>query len=415
MNNKATKILIYPMLNTHSITIGMYIKSGQFYNETKLGIAHLLEHLHFRQLNSLSQKELYYKMEKMGSTLKAVTYRDFIKFSMKIAPCFLEECLDLFSKIIYANNWTENNFQKEKQVVINQIDEKERYSWFENNVRKTVFTDHPMSHGIMGLKEQVKAITIEDVQEYKKQIFNRSNILICVTGHISEQNRQSILEWANNLSIPNGLAERAVLPPKDFGNRKTKIDLISDSNDGIIDVNISFDLLYHKEEKEMITILNCILGEGVGSRLQMKVREDKGYTSDISSYLEWYADFAVLHICFSVKRDLLKTCLSEVVLEISSLKTKITEKDLEVSLPFYTTNCMFYEDDTEEMNFLLAYSEIIFGEIYKPLSIKNNKKTADKLSVLAGNIFSHNNMCVVMVGDTKDLTTNDIVKIMSKL
>lgn len=75
-------VLFHQMPNTHSVTVGLYVKAGCLYeNEHHIGITHLLEHLHFRKLGVLSQKELYYKMECIGSTLRAATYRDFLKFT----------------------------------------------------------------------------------------------------------------------------------------------------------------------------------------------------------------------------------------------------------------------------------------------------------------------------------------------
>ena len=72
--NNGLKVLVYPMLNTHSVTIGLYIKAGSGYEKGRfVGTTHLLEHLHFRKCGNLSQEELYYKMERIGSTLRAVT------------------------------------------------------------------------------------------------------------------------------------------------------------------------------------------------------------------------------------------------------------------------------------------------------------------------------------------------------
>ena len=73
--NNGLKIVEYPIDNAQSIEIGLYIKAGARYeNKGDNGITHLLEHMHFRQLGNMKQKEIYEYAEKMGSTLRGTTY-----------------------------------------------------------------------------------------------------------------------------------------------------------------------------------------------------------------------------------------------------------------------------------------------------------------------------------------------------
>lgn len=80
-------VYYYPIKNAYSTSIGLYINIGAR-NETyeQSGISHVLEHLHFRRLEQLSQKELYLKMDKIGATLKASTHKELMRFYMKLRP-----------------------------------------------------------------------------------------------------------------------------------------------------------------------------------------------------------------------------------------------------------------------------------------------------------------------------------------
>lgn len=71
---------------------------------------------------------------------------------------------------------------------------------------------------------------------------------------------------------------------------------------------MSFDISNYKENEELLPILKCILGEGTGSNLQERIREELCYTCAIAAYIEWYKDFAALYISFSVPRKVLKKC-----------------------------------------------------------------------------------------------------------
>lgn len=182
-------ILFHRMPNTHSVAIGLYIKAGSGYeSEEQNGITHFLEHLHFRRLGEIGQEELYYRLESMGTSLRGVTYSDFLEFSMKIAPDHIKESLFIFKNLIDADNWTDEEFSKEKQVVINQIKEKESFLFVEDEMRKVVFRNSLLSRRIIGTIENVQHFQKQDIQNYKKQIMNAQNIIFCITGNVDSDN-----------------------------------------------------------------------------------------------------------------------------------------------------------------------------------------------------------------------------------
>lgn len=379
-------ILLHNMPNTHSVTLGLYIRVGTG-NEDVPGITHLLEHLHFRRLGTLTQDDLYYKMECMGTTLRASTYRDFLKFTLKITPNHFEDGVEIFKNLIETITWSDEEFEKEKQVVVNQIIEQGDYVSIEKEVQKQIFGKHPFGREIMGSKADVELLTKLDLVAYKKRIFTSENMLFCVTGNLTDLNCEHMMQVMQTVPVyMNSIQEQAAIP-KDFHHRKPDVIFHEVQDENPLDVNLSFDITYDKHTKDLLTILNCILGEGVGSRLQKRIRETKCYTSDIFSYVEWYRKFAVLHIRFSVEKTRLDECVNEIINVLNELKSGIQKKDLDVTLPFYTTNHVFYEDDTEEMNFQLAYNEFILGTGYQRVTLENNESTIRKIQSLASGLF----------------------------
>ena len=412
--NNGLNVFFYQMSNTNSVTISLYVKTGSICEEFE-GITHLLEHLHFRKLGKFSQEELYYKMECMGSSLRATTYRDFIKFSMKVIPEKCIESIEIFQNLITNDDWNDDDYEKEKKVVLNQIDECGEYISIEKAARKVIFGNHTLSKEIMGTRKKIEALKIEDVQKCKSKLFTSKNLLLCITGNMDAKVLTSILNKMEEIRLPVTEEECKLAFPNLFHHRKPDIVFreVQDSNP--LDVNMSFDITYNKDSKDLLTIVNCILGEGVGSKLQKKVREEKGYSSNIASYIEWYQGFAVLNINFSVKRQFLLECMREIVSILKEMKTSISTKDLEVTLPFYTTNQAFYEDDTEEMNFQLAYNHFILGMEFGSVELKNDEKTKVALQEISKKIFELYNLCVVVVGNTKAITKKSIVQILKDI
>lgn len=119
--------------------------------------------------------------------------------------------------------------------------------------------------------------------------------------------------------------------PKHFGKRKNNIHLENADWD-MIDVDLCFDIDSSNITFDEVELLNCILGEGVGSKLQEVLRENEHLTANISSLVDRYENFSALHILFST--DCLYDALKQIVAVLNGMKYKIDESDLATSLPF---------------------------------------------------------------------------------
>ena len=397
-------MMLHPMPNTHSVTISLNIRAGSGYGEPHRGITHFLEHLHFRRMGDMTQRDLYYQMECIGSTLRAVTYRDMLRFSMKVVPVCLDKCLDIFVRLIEAREWTEEDVELERQVVLNQIYEKGSYVSAEQAMRESVFKNHPLSWDIMGTPEDVLQITREALQQYKAEIFDASRMILCVTGNVTPAQIQMIQCRFGQCTIAYRAKDKVMALPAGFHRRKPDVQFVHVNDNNPLDVQLSFDITYQSWDWGLLTILNCILGEGVGSRLQRCLREEKCYSSNVSSYVEWYSDFAVLHITFSVGRNQCLAALEDALAVVHGLQSDIQKSDLDVSLPFYTTNQVFLEDDTEEMNAQISVCAVRFRQCYQPLSLTNTTDTIRSLRQLASQIFTASNLTMVIVGNTNRFT-----------
>ena len=78
LNNGLT--FLYEQLSgTHSFSFDLFVKAGVRYEKIKQnGISNLLGNLHYRGINGFEQKQLFHKMESIGSSVEIFTYKDFI-------------------------------------------------------------------------------------------------------------------------------------------------------------------------------------------------------------------------------------------------------------------------------------------------------------------------------------------------
>lgn len=400
--------IFYPIQYAKSVEIGLYVKAGSRY-ETKRnnGITHLLEHIHFRQLGEMSQEEIYQETECMGSSLQGTTYKEMMNYRMKVRPQYLKKSLLLFKKILTTFNWTDEQLESEKKIVLNEIYEKEDEEELQQISDKAIWKEHSLSQSILGEERVIKKISLEELVKYKKDIFCKKNIVFVITGAVEEDDIESITKQFERIPINDNekkYIDKNILEVQ--FQREPNIVVKEYSSWNILDVQLSFDVNLKLIRENELLFLNSIIGGGDGSRLQKEIREKMGLVYDIYSYVEIYNDAAVLSIFFSIEKKNLQAGLQKIMWIIKNLRENISHRDIDMNMTFFTDNLWFWLEDSNELNFQMGYDFIKKKELLTiKEKIKENKKIDYyRLREVSNVIFRNQNISLIVMGDAKGLT-----------
>ena len=410
LNNGLT-LFYKELLGTHSISFDLFVKAGVRYEKIKQnGISNLLGTLHYRGIKGFEQKQLFYKMESIGSSLEIFTYKDFMRFSMKVHPNYYVECAEIFKNILDTYYWDKELLEKEKNTIFEQIEEENQYINIDKISSTKIHGNSPLSWSIKGNYETINNIQIKHIINFKKQIFNKTGLIFCISGPISEKHLAFIKDFFSDVVLSECVTESKNIIPPNFGKRKNNIYWINYDWD-YIDVNISFDVSLEKKDTQNLDILNSILGEGIGSKLQAVLREELSIVPNIKSFIEKYDKFNVLHIQYSVEKNNFIMCFQQVINSLKQIKANINNSDIETSLPFYRENLEFLLDDPKKYNFYNAYNIFVLD------NDSNFDRMVDstELMQLANKIFFSSNACIVCLGDGTEINKHEIQAILKEL
>lgn len=400
-------IYIDNLPNVHSFSIDLCIRAGSKYGkESAAGITHFLEHMHFRKLDNYSQSELYYHMESIGSSLLAATYNDFLRFYTKIHPIYFGDALDVFASILKTKQWNHLYVEEEKRVVINEIKEHREMN-IDDLFQKVYFEGTPLSKAILGTEASVKRITGKQLASYKKEAFNVNNMALFVSGPIQKSNLEQLENQLGSIDLPFGEKWTSNFKPKNFGNRNPDVTVVNQEWD-LIDVDITFDVDIQRIKLYEIDVLNCILGGGIGSRLQMLLREKLGFVYDVSSFVEKYENFCLLRIQYTIDSNLFYQSYSALMQVLNQMKNDLNMRDLNTSLPFFTYNLNFNLDDTQENNFYNEYNVFVLNNNNYQCVMDYDEKSLHRLMNISNDLFKRENLSIICLGDCKDIEKNEI-------
>lgn len=217
------KVLASRQPGLHSACVGLYFRAGILYeSKAKNGISHLLEHLFFRRLDDLSQRQLYYAMEAIGCTLRAKTYCNFIGFDLVVSPQYFQQAADIIARILHPFQWNEDEITREKAVVLKQIAYKS--TPFGEYVDSLYFKGTKLSMPIMGTEETVKNLSAKWIHSYKDKFFNSRNACCVLTGNYTDKDYQYVLSrLAQIKAISSSLPQSALRNPVDYCKSNTDL------------------------------------------------------------------------------------------------------------------------------------------------------------------------------------------------
>jgi len=329
-----------------SVSLGVYVKAGSAYeNEKNNGISHLLEHMLFKSTKNRTSKQIADEMAHIGGNLNAFTEKESTSFYVTALEEQLKPCIELIGDMICNPLFLEEELEKEKGVVLEEIDmyDDSPEDLVHEMLQKLAWEKHALGYIISGDKEMVKKITREELIAYKEITYTADRLVISIAGKVKIEETMQWLE-ENFASLPNTEKHLELTAPvyKPIVFCRTK-DMEQ------VHLNIAFETVsYESAEKYVLYILNSILGGGDNARLFQKLREEEGLTYSIYSYESLYEKGGLFHIDAVLNPSKLQTAFQQIEQTIHLMcEEGITEKELEQAKQQLKTDLIIGNESTK--------------------------------------------------------------------
>lgn len=400
----------------HTAAISVFFKCGSIFETlSNQGISHMTEHMFFRRLYDLPQDELYFRTELIGSFLHGKTSWDCVSFDMNCSPKYYKRAFEIISRTLYKFNWSESEFEKEKEVVKRQIDFKgfslERFC-DEKYLKHTKY-EFP----IMGTSESLEKLTVKKINLWKEKYFTCDNCCVVFTGNFSDNDLKYALRRLENIENKGESFSLPKLYPKNIFNRTSAEDIIFADDSDVSDVFVYFDI-----DTKIFNINQCVLimnmlCKGDGSRLIYLLRDKLGIAENIDSWLTLYSGFVRIAITYSVKGENLIKSLEEMFSEIENFKERITARDFQSTITYFTDNVAFEFDDPKGLGFNYGWQEFVLGINYDlDEKVNYNKKlTPEILTKTAKALLKSSNMTVMATNNCRINRKCDLQNLISNI
>lgn len=302
-----------------SVTIGLWVDVGsRDENPAQAGYSHFIEHMFFKGTATRSATDVSREIDGLGGELNAFTTRETTTFYVKVLDQHLLQALDLLSDLFLRSRLGKKEIEKEKQVIREEIrmvqDDPE--DLVQDLHTKLMMGRHPLSRPILGKESTIAQLTRQDLLQYIDAHYRPEKIVIAVAGNFDQaQLEATVARMFGTYGRQNRAVPSKRWPPELCGGMTVKQKPLEQVH---LCVGLPGVAAGHKD-RYAVYALNSVLGGSVSSRLFQEIREKRGLSYSIYSFLSGYSDGGTITIYAGTQAREMERVLDLVYREIQKL------------------------------------------------------------------------------------------------
>ncbi|MBE5810953.1 MAG: insulinase family protein [Clostridiales bacterium] len=394
----------------HGVEMGLYLRAGTIYEtEETQGISHLLEHLCFRGVGDLNHESLQRTLNRFGADMEGMTTAEAIVFRLTSLPRYFDGMLELFTKFFAPNFWSPEDIEKEKEIVLRQIEQAEED--FDEMVDRAWRETPAGVFPRMGSAEAIAKLDNETIWNWQRLVFQPQNACLVLTGNFSigmEETAIEVLAGLENYTSEPPFAQHI---PLGFCMRDAESDLIVDSADpdSQAQVHIAFDIDEDNVFPLAARIVDAITAGNDDSILFQTLREEEALVAEIESYIQEMGQFHRLVIRYDVRQEKLVESLRKVFKYLHRLSVYVRPIRLEQVRSHFTVGHALTQDNISEMNELAGWAWVAGDASRADLDAQAaqlNDLSPEELLDAAQTIFRPENLVISVERDPEIVQEN---------
>ena len=392
-----------------TVTLQLTIKGGHrlsMANPSKAGISSLTASLMNEDTENYTSEDFTNELNKLGSSIRVMSDTDETLVVVQSLTKNLDATLALLEERLYRPKFTQDDFDRLKKQQLEGIaNQATQPTAIANKVyNKLLYGDNNfLAIPTSGTAETVANITLEDVKKFYNDNYSPSVAQLVVVGDIDEKEIKNKLAFLNKWQKKNV----KIMPnPKAPAIEKTRIYFVDKTDAAQSEIRIGylampFDALgdYYKSG-----LMNYTLGGAFNSRINLNLREDKGYTYGARSGFSGGQYGGTFTSSAGVRADATAESVTEFMKELTDYRNNgIREDELAfMKSSIGQSDARKYETPGQKAGFLGRLLEYDLNKDYvKKQTAILNKITKQEIDVLAKKNLPVENMHIVVVGDKK--------------
>lgn len=368
----------------------------------KFGLAQLATGLMNEGTKNYTTEQMAAELDKLGSSISIGAGKMNNTINVSCLKKNLDATLKLLEEKLLNPGWRAEDFKLAKKQYKESVKDQKTNAQSLANKAFNQAIYGPSS--VLGMEPTVKtidAIELKDCQDYYNNCFSSAGGNIVVVGDITDAEIVSKLDFLNKMNNKE-VKMQAIPEPPAKAEQQFFIQEKTAAPSSVIMMGypaMKYDATgdYFKSQ-----IANFAFGGAFNSRLNLNLREDKGYTYGIRSSFSGNKFNGTFLISSSVKRPATVLSLAEITKEFNNyVQNGITDKELEFTKQsMLNVEALRYESPWQKAGFLANIARYSLPKDYVAQQNQILKTiTKDELNAHIKKVYDPNKLTTVIVGD----------------
>lgn len=263
--------------------------------------------------------------EYYGSYLNRACYNETSTITLHCLAKHVKELLPVVKELITDSTMPQNELDVYKQNMQQRLKVNLKKSDFVASRLIDVYLygeDHP--YGKYSKEEDFDALNREELLHHYKKYYQEGKLIMFVAGKLPADLDSLLNEHFGDL--PNRSNETSSIIISPSAEKKFRITNDEAGVQGSIRIARQFSNRHHPDFLK-VQVLNALFGGFFGSRLMSNIREDKGYTYGIHSYLLNHMHESGWLISTEAGKDVCEATIAEVYKEMKDLREELVDDE----------------------------------------------------------------------------------------
>jgi zinc protease len=394
-----------------SVTLQLTIRGGHRLEQadpTKAGIASLTAAMLNEGSQKYSGEEFTAALNRLGSTVQVLAGEDNTTVQVQSLTKNLDQTLALVEERLMRPRFDATDFARIKKQTLEGIanqNTQPRIIANKTYSRLLYGPDDIMSIPVSGTQKSVESITLDDVKQFYAANYAPNISHLVAVGDVEQQALLPKLSFLQNWS-----RKEVALPADKPATKpnKTKLYFVNKDDAAQSEIRIGYLALPYDATGDYYKsyLSNYILGDAFNSRVNLNLREDKGYTYGAFSGFSGSRYTGPFTANAGVRADATAASVKEFVKEIDNYrKNGITDEELEFLKSSVGQNdALRYETGQQKAGFLARMLEYDLTPDYlKKQTEILQKLTKEDVKANVEKYLPLESMVLVVTGDKKYL------------
>jgi zinc protease len=329
-------VLLVEKHNLPLVQVNLVVKGGWSADPvSRLGTGSLTAELLDEGTKSKTALQISEAFRDLGANFSTESDLDACEVHLNALKTKLDPALALMADVVLHPTFPADELERQRKIYLGRVQEesKEPFSVVQNTFFKTVYgPEHPYGQPITGTGTvaTLNAITRQDLVDYYEANFAPSNAALVVAGDITIDEAVAKLERAFRAWPAREVARREVPePPRVAGNTIYIVDKPGAPQSVIVVGHAAIPR--NSPDYAGCAVMNNAIGGQFMSRLNLNLREDKGYTYGGGSFFVSARGKGPFLLYAPVQTQYTKESLVEIMKELRDVQAKRPLTEAEVA------------------------------------------------------------------------------------